>query len=164
MGFPSELKPLTVETAKLLGPELKLFGWSFSIYDQHSKSWKDFGEKEEEWMEQLGKHAIACKGALKTVQIDFCPDNYGETESGGYLWDRMDNVQDHLLRPNGIDLVYSAPLLSKDDWLNRLAKVPIPFVSTLVEYREESESEVEPWGITPPGVHGGDIRDCFTLS
>ena len=164
MGFQGELKPFTVENAKLLGPKMKLFGWSFSIYDQHSESWNDFGEKEEEWIEQLGKHAIARKAALKTIKINFCPDNYGRTESDGYPWDRMNNVRDHLLRPNGIDLICSVPLLPKDDWLNKLAKFSSPFVPTMVEYREELESEAEPWGITPPGVHGGDIRDYFTPS
>ncbi|EMD97558.1 hypothetical protein COCC4DRAFT_75024 [Bipolaris maydis ATCC 48331] len=164
MGFPGDLKPFTVETAKFLGPNVKLFGWSFSIHDQHSESWNDFGEKEEEWIEQLGRHAIVRKAALKTVKINFHPEDHEGMESDVYPWDRMDNVRDHLLRPNGMDLIYSTPSLPKEDWLNRLAKVSSPFFPTMVEYREESESEVEPWGITPPGVHGRDIRDYFTLS
>jgi hypothetical protein len=168
MGFPGGLQPFTMETAKLLGPKVKLFAWSFSISDQHSESWDDFGEQEEEWIEQLGKHAIARKAALKTVKIYFSPDFYGVMESDGYPWDRMDKVRDRLLRPNGIDLIYSAPPITKDDWLKKLAEGSNPYVPIMTEYREEEEEEeekeVEPWGITPPGVHGGDIRDYFTLS
>jgi hypothetical protein len=163
MGFPNEFKSFTVENSKLLGPKLKLFGWCFSINDQPSESWNDFGKKEDEWIQQFWKQAIAHNVTLKPVNINFRPDDCERVESDGYPWDRMDNVRDHLLRPNSISLTYSTPLMSKDDWLEELEQVPSSSVQSAMVCREESESDVEHWSETPPGVHRGDIRDFFAL-
>lgn len=164
MGYPGELTPFTAESANFLGPKLKFFGWSFHIYDQHSESWSDFGEKEEAWLQELGEHAIARKAALKTVKIGFRPDYWARVGRDEYPWDRMDKIRDELLRPNRMDLVYSTPIISKEQWLKGM-EAPNPYALNETQYEEQSESEsdIEPWGQTPPGVHGGDIRDYFSL-
>jgi hypothetical protein len=102
----------------VLGPRVKTFAWDFSIYDQHSESWCDFGEAEANWIRELAEFAVAYKAALARIKIQFAPDGYwGTTEEMGYPWDRMDSVREETLKPNGLDLVYNKPSVSKDAWL-----------------------------------------------
>ena len=105
------------DDANVLGPSLKTFCWDFNVYDQHSECWTDFGEPEASWISQLAETAIARKTALKTIKIQFSPGYWETTEDMGYPWDRMHNVRDQVLRPNGMDLVYNRPEISKEGWL-----------------------------------------------
>lgn len=108
----------STEDANVLGPRLETFSWNFNIYDQHSESWCDFGEPEATWVRDLAKCAAECKAVLARVEIQFDPNNFwGTKEEMGYPWDRMDKVRDQTLKPNGIDLVYSEPLIERDAWL-----------------------------------------------
>lgn len=164
MGPSGALLPFSAENACLLGPKLKLFGWSFVINDQHSESWNDFGVKEEEWIRELGNAAIARKAALKMIEIQFWPDYWYETGGEEYPWDRMNHVRDGLLRPNGIDLCYNTPVISRENWLlgrERASKQP---PSDEIESENETETkteEVETRPTTPPGYYGRDIREYF---
>ncbi|KAF2032737.1 hypothetical protein EK21DRAFT_60360 [Setomelanomma holmii] len=106
------------EHSNVLGPSLKTFAWDFSIYDQHSEGWCDFGEAEANWVRELAECAVSRKSALATIKIQFTPNScWGTTEDMGYPWDRMDTVRDRTLAPNGLDLVYNKPSISKDAWL-----------------------------------------------
>jgi hypothetical protein len=106
------------EDGNILGPALKTFSWSFTIYDQHSEGWRSFGDAEENWVRRLGECAARRGAGLEKIEILFRPDDYwGTKEEMGYPWDRMDRVRDEILRPNGVELVYSEPLISRDAWL-----------------------------------------------
>jgi hypothetical protein len=35
----------------------------------------------------------------------------------GYPWDLMDSVREETPKPHGLDLVYSEPPISKEEWL-----------------------------------------------
>jgi hypothetical protein len=159
----------SAEDANVLGPRLKIFGWDFNIYDQHSESWTDFGEPEASWIRELAKIAIARKAALKTIKIQFSPDRWGTAETMGYPWDRMNSVRDQLLRPNGIDLIYNEPELSKEGWLEHIKAEKawtaesevLESVHNMVQNEQpgsaEEETEVaEP--VMQTGNHGQDIR------
>jgi hypothetical protein len=156
MGFSGELLPFTAENANVLGPKVRLFGWNLELLDPCGTGWLRFGEEEEAWIHELGKYAIARKATLKTVETVFRPGEWQTEWRGDYPWGRMDNVRDTLLRPNGMDLVYSTPFITTEQWVKgeELLYTGRPI---------ESDSDVEPWGVTPPGVHRGDIRDYFSL-
>ncbi|KAF2736402.1 hypothetical protein EJ04DRAFT_597134 [Polyplosphaeria fusca] len=140
----SQLKPFSAGCANLLGPRLTHFKWKFNTDDwEYSKAWNDFGAREEAWVRELGKHAIARKAALKTVEIEFRPQEFERKESDGYPWDRMDRVRDEVMRPNGMDLVYCDPHISKENWLRDVRKRALDQNET--QYGDESESDYEYW-------------------
>jgi hypothetical protein len=131
MHSPVQFSPMD---SNLLGPSLKTFAWDFSIYDQHSESWCGFGEPEANWVRELAEFAVSHKAALTKIEIQFTPDGlWGTTEDMGYPWDRMDGVRDQTMKPNGLDLVYNEPSVSKDVWLK--------FVRT-GEFGSEANEEV----------------------
>ena len=108
-----------IAVSMLLGPKLKTFIWDFGIYDQHSESWSDFSQREQEWILEFARLTAARKSALKKIKIRFEPDEWstpntpGSYESVGFPWDRMDAV-DVLIRPLGMILEYfPPPALSK---------------------------------------------------
>jgi hypothetical protein len=116
--MPRPLLAFSEEDANVLGPRLKTFCWDLNIYDQHNGWWLDFGEAEEKWVESLAERAVKRKAVLERIEIEFRPDDYwGTKEEMGYPWDRMDRVRDEICRPNGMDLVYSEPLIKRDAWL-----------------------------------------------
>lgn len=110
--------------ALLLAPNLKTFAWDFGVYDQHTESWTDFGTNEEEWLRGLAKAATARKAALKEIEITYNPEPFDAREEDGYPWDRMDRIRNEI-RPYGITLAYSEPSLSKEDWLEAVAPMPV---------------------------------------
>ncbi|RFU32762.1 hypothetical protein B7463_g3579, partial [Scytalidium lignicola] len=111
-----ELDTPAADAALLLAPNLKTFGWSFSIYDQHSESWIDFADKEEHWLREFTRVAIAKKSRLNKIDITFTPDTWGSEREHGYPWDRMDKIQDEI-RPHGMTVKYNQPIITKEDWL-----------------------------------------------
>jgi hypothetical protein len=102
------------EEALLGEGNFKIFGWDFSIYDQHNEDWTEFGAAEENWLRDFAKAAIRRKTPLSKIEIQFDPDDPSWTYSDAeiatfvYPWDRMDKVRDEI-RPAGITLVYSDP-------------------------------------------------------
>jgi hypothetical protein len=115
MHRPIQFSP---DDSNVLGPSLKTFAWDFTIYDQHSESWCDFGESEANWVKNLAERAASRKALLARIEIQFAPDSYWHaTEEMGYPWDWMDRVRDQTLKPNSINLVYNEPLVSRDAWL-----------------------------------------------
>jgi hypothetical protein len=114
----------STEADLLLAPNLKTFGWSFSIYDQHSESWTDFGDREERWLREFARAATARKAVLKKIEITFTPDEWRSKEEDGYPWDRIDKIRDEV-RPRGIALEYSEPPLSKKAWLEQMRSVRV---------------------------------------
>jgi hypothetical protein len=102
------------EEALLGGPALKIFGWDFSIYDQHNEHWTDFGAPEQCWLSNFAKAAIKKKKPLSKIEIQFSPDDPSWTSSeaeiaaGVYPWDLMDKIRDEI-RPAGLTLVYNGP-------------------------------------------------------
>ncbi|KAF2467331.1 uncharacterized protein BDR25DRAFT_234971 [Lindgomyces ingoldianus] len=161
----------TAEDANVLGPKVKLFGWDFSIYDQHNEGWDDFGENEESWISELGKAAVARQSSLKTIAIYFGPDHWGAGKKESYPWDRMDSVRDGIMRPNGMDLVYNRPCISREEWLaERRGGTKAESISlsdlNMQEAPEsasadESESESDTLVMAEPGFYGRDIRWYF---
>jgi len=172
MGRSGELLPFTAENASILGPKVKYFKWSFQIYDQHSEAWEDFGDKEDAWVRDLGKAALARKSPLKTIDIQFQPECWNDWEVGRdeYPWDRMDRIRDELLNPNGMDLIYNLPPMTKEEWLrvsegrgaNEIAE-EMQFYQGMAEEVAmiETETRDEIQVLSPPGYYGRDIREWF---
>jgi hypothetical protein len=78
----------TPEDANVLGLSLTRFAWDFTVYDQHTEAWSDFGEPEANWVKKLAKAAVSRKAVLKEIHIQFAPDGcYDTTEEMGYPWD-----------------------------------------------------------------------------
>jgi hypothetical protein len=81
------------------------------------------------------------------MKIIFEPRSlWATTEDGGYPWDRMDMVRDQTLRPNGMDLVYIKPFVSKDVWLHHIKTG---------EFEEEEEEEEDSETVFIPTGIGG---------
>ncbi|KAF2709129.1 hypothetical protein K504DRAFT_295783 [Pleomassaria siparia CBS 279.74] len=108
------------DDANVLGPKLGTFCWGFGIFDQHSEGWLDFGEPESSWIRDLVNAAVACKSVLRTVEIQFSPDQWDTDYGMIYPWDLMDRLGDEVLRPKGMNLVYNDPPISRENWLEKL--------------------------------------------
>lgn len=161
----------TSDDANVLGPKLKCFGWDFTVYDQHSEPWNAFGENEEAWLNALVKTALSQNSfALRKIDICFNPDHYWDVqEEDGYPWDRMDRVRDELCNPNGIEFVYSKPIISREEWREHLnGTADMENADSTVEQdvhelqSDSAESEIMET-FTETGYHGEDIRKYFSL-
>lgn len=156
-----DLKLSPAEADLLLAPSLRTFGLSFSIYDQHSESWTDFGDTEEHWVRDFAKAAIARKAALNKIEIEFHPDSiWGTNEEDGYPWDRMNKIQDEI-RPYGIVLEYSEPYCTKEVWLEQLKTEPEEIAST--GDPEQSSTEQNTPEAPEAVFEGRDIREYFPV-
>lgn len=146
-----------VEADLLLAPNLKTFGLSFSIHDQHSEGWADFGDTEEHWVREFAKAAIASKAALKNIEIEFHPDSSWSSQEDGYPWDRMDKIRDEI-RPYGMALEYSEPSCTKEVWLEQMKLGNVELASA------DSPEQCTPEQRTPdPVFEGRDIREYFPV-
>lgn len=160
----------SVEHANILGSSLKTFAWDFSIYDQHSETWRDFGAPEAAWVRELAEIAISRKAALEMIAICYTPDDYwGSTEEDGYPWDRMDKVRDETMKPNGLTLEYNKPSISKDEWLHYIRTGGVEsdtHDATILDTAREEEGSAKDKeevgegleSISQGGYHGEDIR------
>lgn len=97
----------------LLAPNMHTFTLDFSIYDQHSEGFDDFADPEEQWVRAFARDALARNAKLRTIKINFTPDDY---YGHGYPWDRMDKLRAEF-SPHGIVLEYNEPTLTKEEWL-----------------------------------------------
>lgn len=159
------------DDANLLGPRLRTFCWDFSIPAEDGGGWLHFGEPESVWIRNLIKAAITSKNTLHTFKIQFSPDYWNTNESMGYPWDLMDCLRDDLLRPNGMDLVYNKPPISKEGWL-KFVRTPQVFTDEdvidsasihqhdLVDDGEQSSEFSEQEGYEGE-YQGEDIRKYF---
>jgi hypothetical protein len=115
-SFPQALEFSEAEAQLLLAPRLKTFGWDFSIMDQHSEEWTDFGKREEQWLKDFGIFSSSYKSQLQKIEITFRPANWSTTKADGYPWERMDSVREHI-RQVGVALEYNLPEVTKERWL-----------------------------------------------
>jgi hypothetical protein len=108
----------TPEDANVLGPSLKTFVWDFSTRGGYHESWRDFGKAEAAWIWELAACAVSRKTALTKIEIQYepCECPHDATEEMGYPWDRMDTTRDQILKPNGLQLSYNKPPISKERW------------------------------------------------
>jgi hypothetical protein len=106
----------STEADLLLAPNLKTFGWDFTTCDYDKDLWTDFGDREEHWVREFAKAAIAKKAALKKIEITFKPGGWGFKEGDHYPWDRMDKICDEI-RPCGMVLEYNEPSFTRKGWL-----------------------------------------------
>lgn len=108
----------TPEDANILGPSLKTFVWDFSTQGHIHQSWRDFGEAEAAWIWELAACAVSRETALTRIEIQYepCECPHDATEEMEYPWDRMDTVKDQILKPNGLQLSYNKPPISKERW------------------------------------------------
>ena len=164
-----ELASPTTDAEVMLGPRLREFKWDFTIFDQHSESWSDFGDKEENWLREFAKTAVARKAALARIKVQFHPDNWGCGESDHYPWDRMDMVRDEVEK-GGVTIEYSEPSISREGWLRERRIVAGEEVSDMTDEEGESDegsissrqsdSESTWSGLDDPNP-GKDIRQYF---
>ncbi len=109
-----------VASATLLAPKLHTFIWDFTIIDQHSESWSDFGPEQRDWILGFAERAIKRKSALRRIEIIFAPEHWSGPNTRELLkdrlspWDLMDQVRD-AIRPD-IGLSYS-PNWSREECL-----------------------------------------------
>ncbi|CZR51719.1 uncharacterized protein PAC_01596 [Phialocephala subalpina] len=121
-----------VACATLLGPKLHTFIWDFTVIDQSSESWIDFGQKQKDWILKFAELAIAQQSALRKIEIIFTPDRWScpqtreQLRDWGWPWDLMDEVRD-AIKPD-IELSYNK-CWEKQECLDR------------IEERERNERE-----------------------
>ena len=160
-----------VDADVLLAPNLRTFGWSFSIEDQHSEDWTDFGDKEANWLREFARTAITRKAALNRIEVEFNPDDWEAWRRDDYPWDRMDKIRDEV-RPHGIALDYGIPPLTKEEWLKEKTTRGDDEEELLLDHEEESvqgstTSEPSDAESTYPALDdpnpGRDIREYFSL-
>ena len=109
----------------LLGPKLEYFGWDFTVMEEcwsecYTNMGNHFSSREEEWLRQVLRQAIAKQTPLKRVVITF-----NVSESTGeccreYPWDRMEKLNSEFT-PHGIMVEYSEPPITRDEWLKSVA-------------------------------------------
>ena len=171
--MPRELRSPVTDADALLAPNLRTFGWSFSINDEHCESWDDFGDTEENWLRGFAKTAIARKAALDRIEIEFNPyESIWDEET--YPWNRLDSIRDEIL-PYGITLKYSMPQVTKEEWLEKRETWANGLEDLIVSIEEQpnedltgseisdsesSNSEFTCTGLDDPNA-GRDIREFF---
>jgi hypothetical protein len=168
--MPVPLLAFSAQDANVLGPRLKTFSWKFNFYNLDVESWCGFGDAEEKWVGSLVECAVQRKAVLERIEIDFRPPDYWSTkERMGYPWDRMDRVRDEVCRPNGIELVYSEPLVERDKWLEYVRRSDSDDASVDDTAEDEhssmadEEDETEMLDTEPQwaAYQGEDIRKYF---
>lgn len=102
----------------LLGPSLKIFVWDFQAYQLRSERWADFQTTDRDWLRELTSATVIRSAPLQRVEIKYSPSFSGYRELVGYPWDLMDEVRDESMRPNGINLIYNEPPLTRDAYLD----------------------------------------------
>jgi hypothetical protein len=84
------------EDANILGPRLHTFSWVFTSRAViRAGRWDDFHAADARWLRRLVEVAVARKAALRTVRIQFAPDDICDTtEERCICGDLMDDVRD----------------------------------------------------------------------
>jgi hypothetical protein len=108
-----------VARSTLLAPQLHTFIWDFTVEDQHSEVWSDFGREQKDWIVKFAELAVEQKSVLRKIKIVFNPDTPDEWFSPGTReelrdwvsnwvcpWDLMYEARD-AIRPSGIELSYN---------------------------------------------------------
>lgn len=121
----NDLRWESFHSNRLLPSSLKTFGMSFGILGCCLIN--NFGEKEVNWLRQLGQAAASPKSNLQTIEILFNPQsayphkfgNYPNDQS--YPWDRMSELSGELAKC-GINLVYDPPPWTKKEWEGKIAR------------------------------------------
>lgn len=118
-GVPNDLRWEASHPDRLLPPKIKTFGMSFGILGCCLIN--NFGDKEVNWLRQLGQAAASRQSSLETIDILFepwCayPHKYGNyPQDDGYPWDRMSDLADELAEC-GIYLTYTPSPWPKEEW------------------------------------------------
>lgn len=115
--------------ANILAPNLETFRWDLTLEDQQcTVSIHAFGQPEEDWLRALAAAAIERKSALRKIQVKFVPEyriSWGvDPDTLKYPWDRMEAIARDI-RPKGIELLYSEPAMSKEDFEKAVAKAMV---------------------------------------
>lgn len=100
----------------ILAPSLKKFTLSFTIIDQHSEQWDDFGKQEEAWIRRLAQIALERKAILQEIRIRFDPEWWRpNADKIDYPWDRMDALNKEF-QTRGIAITYTKPPATREEW------------------------------------------------
>lgn len=160
---------------QLLAPRLAKFTWSFSIYDQHSETITDMGDKEEEWLRQFATFAAKQKSVLKSIYIEYRPPSvsrYADIRALVYPWGRLDRLKTDIEK-YGIILGYNEPSTTKREWLDevenqrrRAGGEASPEPTSSPDDSDDESAGSEPESDFHNGeylnVEGVDIRQYFT--
>jgi hypothetical protein len=146
----------SAEDSNILGSNVKTFAWDFTINDQHSEGWCDFGEAEAKWIQDLAECAASRKAALKRIEIQFSPDYWDTVEEMGFPWDRMNRVRDETLKTRGIELVHNQPSIERDSWLKFVR-------SKNIDGEGDGDEEIEDNGADDEQESAADEHDVADL-
>ena len=133
LAFPS------TDAEAIIGPSLKEFTWRFT--KMHCAVWADFGTKEENWLREFAKTAVAMRTALIRINVRFFTDYWEAGRADNYPWDRMDAIRDEV-KKGGLTIEYSAPPISRETW-SQWREVKLGEVKNEEGEEEEEESEDE---------------------
>ncbi len=113
-----------VACSNFLAARLRSFTLDYGVYDQHPESWTAFGPTNAQWLHKFADLAILRKSSLRRITVLFNPGiSYlsADLQALRYPWDLMDEIRD-AIKPNGIDLSYSEPCVSKQEFQRLLEK------------------------------------------
>lgn len=110
--------------ALLLAPRLRFFHFDLIFDDKLGRKELDsFGVAEQNWLRVFAQMAVEQNCPLQEIRIEFCPrPTFRSVEHCNmciYPWDRMD-APARELAPEGIQVRYNPPNLSRDDWAGAL--------------------------------------------
>ncbi|KAF1959600.1 hypothetical protein CC80DRAFT_532991 [Byssothecium circinans] len=159
-----------------LGPKTEFFGMDFGNWDEVGE-WRHITERQAMWLHDLYSSAVKRKTALKMIGINFNPhyEIRQRIAQAEYPWDRLNRLRDELMHPNGIELEYSTPTVSKAwwmedavDWQRKMDESTTAL--TIDEHGGESDATAQSIGDTQrsdetfaivTGAQWGDVRDYF---
>ena len=145
----------------LLAPNLKTFGWSFTICHRGCESSCNFGDGEETWLRGFLETAIARQSTLTRIKITYLPYLWKPNLQDDYPWDRMDAIRDDF-RSFGLVIHYNSPTYTREEWRERR---PISWYhdagdSESIEYESErtesASTNQEPTGSESTDSKSGD--------
>lgn len=110
--------------ALLLAPRLRCFHFDLVFNDQLCRKELDsFGVAEQNWLRVFAHMAVEQNCPLQEIKIELSPrPTFRSVEHCNmciYPWDRMDALGRELA-PEGIQVRYNPPNLSRDDWAGAL--------------------------------------------
>lgn len=96
---------------KLLAPNLARFTLGFGTQDNHFETWRDFQQREADWIREFARLAAERGASLSVIEVQFSPRRRSSGRSNLlYPWNLMCQVGKEIAKYN-IELQYAPSLL-----------------------------------------------------